>query len=243
MAVNTYELQVFAAMRSGHHAIVHWLLCHFSGVTLFRNNVCGPEHSIYRNASDEFILLDEVRPQPKDCYVFNIEDHTIEQGAEVLRTRRAHLARGSSERVFRILVLRDLHNFIASRLRAYDFIGYPYEDHAELWASHAREFVGETEYLPGSVKISYNEWVGSELYRRRLSERLGLPFTDRGLQHVPKIGGGSSFDGTEYDGRGQEMAVLSRWHAYADDETFRRYTSDPERVELSRRIFGPPRRP
>lgn len=243
MSVNTYELQVFAAMRSGHHAIVHWLLCHFSGVTLFRNNVCGPEHSIYRNASEELILLDEVRPQPKDCYVFNIEDHTIEQVVEVLETRRAHLARGSSERVIQILVLRDLHNFIASRLRAYDFIGYPYDDHAELWASHAREFAGETRLLPGLLKISYNEWVGDEAYRRRLSASLGLDFTDSGLQHVPRIGGGSSFDGTHYDGRGQEMAVLSRWHAYAGDEDFRRLTSDPELVELSRRIFGPAQSP
>lgn len=238
MSANALELQVFAAMRSGHHAVVHWLLCHFPGVTLFRNNVCGPEHSIYRNASDEYILLDKVRPQPKDCYAFNIEDHTIEQAIEVLDHRQSHLSRGSSARVIQILVLRDLHNFIASRLRAFDFIGYPFEDHAELWASHAREFAGETQLLPGVVKINFNTWVRQREYRAEISKLLGLQFTDAGLQHVPRIGGGSSFDGTDYDGRAQDMDVMNRWCSFADNEEFLRFTSNLEHVELSRRIFG-----
>ena len=234
---NALEIQVFAAMRSGHHAIIHWLLCHFPGVTLFRNNVCGPEHSIYRNATRDYICRDAERPQPKDCYAFNVEDHTIDEVVEVL-ARRENLAWGTSATVVRILILRDLYNFIASRLAAFDFIGYPCEDHSGLWASHAREFARLTQKLPGVLCIRYNDWVRDADYRRSIAVGLGLEPTDAGLQHVPRIGGGSSFDGTRFDGRAQEMAVFERWRAYADDPRFRAHTADPELRRLSRQLFG-----
>ncbi len=239
------EIQVFAGMRSGHHAIVHWLLCHFDGPVLFRNNPLGAGHSVYRNAGDAYVAADAVRPQPKDCYLFNVEDRTIEEVAYALAEHRGDLAWGRSGRVVRLLVLRDLPNFIASRLRA-DGVTIPAfmnDDWSGLWASHAREFAGITAILPDLIKVSYDAWVVDEGYRRALSAALGLRFTDAGRDFVPRIGAGSSFDGRRYDGRGRDMAVLDRYRALLDDPELLAFTADPDLRHLSSLLFGIPEDP
>src|ERR1700730_9867565 len=38
--VNKREFRVFAMKRSGHHAVINWLLLHFTGPAYFLNN-CG----------------------------------------------------------------------------------------------------------------------------------------------------------------------------------------------------------
>ncbi len=229
-------------MRSGHHAIIHWLLCHFSGPVLFRNNPGAVENLVYRNVADGYAAADAVRCQPKECYIFNLEDHTLEQAATLLMPRHERLGWGASARVVRLLVLRDLPNFIASRLRAEGsrIAAFPCVDWSGLWASHAREFAGVTEILPGLVKVSYNRWVAEEGYRRELARLLGLRFNDAGRDHVPRIGAGSSFDGTSFDGRGREMAVLTRYRQMEGDAELRAFTRDPELRRLSSLLFGIP---
>lgn len=245
MSGNQWEIQVFAGMRSGHHAIIHWLLCHFDGPVLFRNNALGAEHSVYRNAPDEYVREDARSPLPKDCYLFNLEDLRLDEVARVLDERRKELARGFSRRVYRLLVVRDLPNFIASRLKAdgVTIPAFPCEDWSGLWASHAREMAGLTRTLPDLIPVSYNRWVTEEGYRRELAGRLGLRFTDAGRDHVPRIGAGSSFDGRRFDGRGREMAVLERYRELADDPELLAFTADPDLRALSALLFGLPEDP
>jgi hypothetical protein len=244
-AENDLEVRVFAAMRSGHHAVIHWLLCHFAGPVLFRNNALGAEHRVYLNAGEDYVRADSLRPQPKDCYLFNLEDRTVEEVVSLLIEQRSELAWGRSRRVVALLVLRDLPNFIASRLKAdgTTIPGFPCDDWAGLWASHAREFAGLSAAIPGLVKVSFNAWASDEGYRRSLSARLGLAFTDAGRDHVPLIGAGSSFDLQRYDGRAREMAVLSRWREVAADPDFLAFTADAELRYLSALLFGLPEEP
>lgn len=242
---NQWEIQVFAGMRSGHHAVIHWLLRHFDGPVLFRNNALGAEHSVYHNATDEYAREDARAPLPKDCYLFNLEDLPLAEVARVLEERRDDLARGSSRRLHRLLVVRDLPNFIASRLRAdgVTIPAFPCEDWSGLWASHAREMAGLTRTIPDLIPVSYNRWATEEGYRRGLSERLGLRFTDAGRDFVPGIGAGSSFDGRSFDGRGREMAVLERFRGMEDDPELLAFTADPELRALSALLFGIPNAP
>jgi hypothetical protein len=232
-------------MRSGHHAIIHWLLRHFDGPVLFRNNALGAEHSVYRNATDEYVRVDARTPLPKDCYLFNLEDLRLTEVARVLEERREYLARGASRRLYRLLVVRDLPNFIASRLKAdgVTIPAFPCADWSGLWASHAREMAGLTRTIPGLIPVSYNRWAAEEGYRRELSARLGLRFTDAGRDHVPRIGAGSSFDGRRFDGRGREMAVLERFRVLEDDPELLAFTADPELLALSALLFGIPEDP
>ena len=50
--------------------------------------------------------------------------------------------------------------------------------------------------------------------------RLGLSFTDADINTVPTTGGGSSFDGSHYDGAAHQMKTLERWKFYRDDPIY-----------------------
>lgn len=113
----------------------------------------------------------------------------------------------------------------------------------EQWKAYAHEFLGETNYLPDRVSVSYNDWFSSTEYRRSLSNRLQVKFNDKGLQLVARHGPNGwneleSFDGLKYDGAAQQMKVLERWRNYQDDPFFHELVLDPELLDLSVRIFG-----
>lgn len=140
-----------------------------------------------------------------------------------------------------VLVLRDPFNLFASRWRASRTTGLGLRSLGQtvvLWKSYAREYLGMTNSLPRRISINYNQWFIDKEYRKTISEAVGLPFSDAGLQVVPDAGRGSSFDRFSYDGKAQEMAVLDRWRRYAKYRSFRRYFQDEELVWLTRLCFG-----
>jgi hypothetical protein len=112
-------------------------------------------------------------------------------------------------------------------------------DLLKLWLEHAREFVGETSYLRHRVPINYNQWVEHVGYRRKIASELELRFSDRGVNDVPRFGGGSSFDDSSFHGSAHEMSVTERWRQFIDDPVFRAHFRYPEIHEYARRIFGP----
>ena len=106
------------------------------------------------------------------------------------------------------------------------------------WKAYAREFLGETSYLPGdTIVVSFNDWFADADYRRQKAEEIGLDHVDRGIDEVSSDGGGSSFTGQEFQDRAREMKVLDRWRHFIDDPDYVA-AFDEETVELSRRIFG-----
>jgi hypothetical protein len=109
----------------------------------------------------------------------------------------------------------------------------------ETFKDYAREFLGDTEILRHKVPASYNRWFTDEEYREDLARSLDLQRWDRDVDRVAKWGGGSSFDGDDYDGHARDMRVLERWKVVIDDERYRALIDDPELQELSDRIFGP----
>jgi len=73
---------------------------------------------------------------------------------------------------------------------------------------------------------------------RQVSDRLGLHYSDQGLNEVLKFGPGSSFDGAQFDGRGPEMKVLERFTSLEHDVLYRSLFEDRELTTLSERYFG-----
>jgi len=91
----------------------------------------------------------------------------------------------------------------------------------DLWFQHAREFLGETNYLPHLVTIVFNRWFSDINYRVEIAERLRIPFDDDLIDIVDF--NGSSFDGMRFQDDAQKWYdVVSR----ADVQ------------EYSERIFG-----
>ena len=255
--VNDTEIRVVGMSRSGNHAIIEWLLSQADGRVCFLNcaeartnpfwsaRPLGPgwDTPAHRVSYDDFCLDAERRGElgRKHLLVHSYEDTFLTALSDARQPHDPARHVGRSGRRVDALVLRDPLNLFASRRAS--GVGYMEPQTAvRLWIQHAREFLGERHHLrPGRIAISYNRWVASAGYRRAIAERLGLRCDDGALRSVASCAGGSSFDGLDYDGRADQMAVLDRWRSYADDPGFRRLLS-PLVLELSARIFGPPAR-
>jgi hypothetical protein len=288
--VNKREFRVFAMKRSGHHAVINWLLLHFTGPAYFLNN-CGflvskelfnfspgcdrndrpsPYRKVcilagtssvyynggrvlekfrhYRPGHEYPSMLERLMemeraeraaaqamafPASRDCYLFNVEDL---DNRDVARVPFESAARGTSEAIQSIIVLRDPFNWIASRMRSSFAVSPPI---LQAWKSQVTDALGSTRHLPSiACTINYNRWLVDTSYRRDISLRLELEPSDRGLRDVGSFGEGSSFDGRSYDGRADDMNVMNRWHHYRDDASFRAiFAADPELRQMSEEFF------
>jgi hypothetical protein len=250
---NETEIRVVGMSRSGNHAIINWILAQAGGRTCFLNCAepgCNPFVSArprtpelpgWRAPYADFDVAAERagRLSCKDLLIHSYEDTFLGPFKRPEDEARHDKWVGPSARRVDLLILRDARNLFASRLAS----GYGWlEDEfvARIWAQHAREFLGLRRNLRRErLMVSYNAWVTDAGYRRRLAEALGLEFDDRAAHKVPAAAGGSSFDGTAYDGRAEEMPVLRRWHRFIGDARFHRLLT-PEVSALSDGIFGPP---
>ena len=284
--INRRELQVLALRRSGHHAVIHWIIRQARGRVMFLNN-CRPNvnpflsHNPYESQTCGCDIQAEARGElsDKDWLIYNFEDRPPHCTPGSLFEQCAMEWVGRSDRRIRLIVLRDPFNLFASKLRwAYGRWNQPDLDtiasQTEIWKDYARyclnrekqrhpdeagtrlsaagAFANLSETSRGKERnlgpqqpemlvVRYNRWVTDKAYRRRLAEQLGLEFTDAGRNEVARWGPvtwGDSFDGLEYDGRAQQMKVLTRWRRFADNEFYRSLFRDPELVALSNQVFG-----
>ncbi len=136
------------------------------------------------------------------------------------------------------IITRDPYNWLASTLQR----GYPIESITEkvrLWKQHVRECLGETNLLGlPLVDVNFNRWTQEAPYRAELARRLAIPYSEKGVDEVPTIGGGSSFNRTAFDGMGSHMQVLDRWLKFRENPHFLRVAECPEIRRLCRRYFG-----
>lgn len=248
--INRQELRVIGMSRSGNHAILNWIIQQAEGRLCFLNCTepqTNPFESArpmgdgqpYRANYADFHLPAERRGRfsRKDWLIHSHEDCFL--GKIVRGEFEEHHDRyvGPSGRRREALILRDPFNLFASRSVA-QYALITERTSLRIWKQHAREFLGRRRYLPADrLAISYNRWVLERDYRRRIAAELGLTFTDTGVDHVPRTGSGSSFDGLDYDGRATRMDLFRRWEAFADDRRFLRLFDD-EMLELSEAIFG-----
>lgn len=254
---NRIELCFAALQRSGHHAIINWVLANSSRPYCFLNN-CRPQTNPFLSChSDESIfdgvtLKREARGDfsPKNLLIYNYEDCDLQRifNREFAVNRSQWV--GESERSINVLVLRDPFNNFASKYlwategrRWPPSAGWVLESLPKLWKSHALEFLGLTSQIPEpKLCVNYNRWVVDAEYRAQISEALALESSHKGLDEVAKWGPtvwGDSFNNLEFEGRAGEMKVLERWKFFAEDPTYRTMFEDPELIELSERIFGP----
>ena len=247
--MNHIELHVLGMSRSGNHAITDWIFGQATGRKLLLNCAegktnpfltCRPlEDGVPWRAEPSIDIEAERRGRfsPKDLLIHTYEDSWL--GHAFSRDFAAHHDAwvGPSRRRIELVILRDPFNLFASRMRMGCSLSPKIAP--RIWRQHAR--VALSPGSSGHVErraVLYNRWVENRAYRRDLAEYLGLPFTDRGFDSVAKCGGGSSFDGTAYDGRAAAMPTGERWRRYADSGEYRSLL-DPQLLQISERIFGP----
>ena len=261
---NDLAIWVFHLKRGGGHAVVNWIARNMDRQVFHLNNAFskpfkvrwrgekifrritdperfgGPGQRLYNVELPPGTGYREVARMPKEVLLTNVENFPIDRvPLEPMLHRGADDLLGGSRRCTTVLVLRDAFNTFASvlhgkrrmRRRLYRF-------YRKQWKAYAKEFLGETAFLPDdTVRISFDEWFSDADYRRSKAEELGLEHADRGVDEVSSDGGGSSFSGRDFQDRAREMKVLERWRRFADDREFLD-AFDEETIELSNRIFG-----
>lgn len=258
--VQRNEFRCVGMSRSGNHAIINWIISQLPGRYCFlncaepkqnpfttarplrepgesyRTNI--PEFDLFSEQSGQFSVKDYLLYSYEDCFLGGLNHPQF-------RTNRERWI-GRSGEVYSLLILRDPFNLFASRIRAGLLLGHythgtkPISIYnlRRIWKQHAREFLGEKNYLRRRVLINFNRWSEERPYRESITEQLGIPFTDKGFKSVSDVAGGSSFDGLRLMGRANQMKLQSRWRAYETDERYWELFDD-ELVDLTRRIFGP----
>jgi hypothetical protein len=249
------EICVVALRRSGHHAIVEWLLRQLHGDGCFLNDCRADSSPFIRNKGARVtgrVNLEEERPGSftrKDYLVHNYENRSLSKIFSRSRLEQWDELVGTSRRRVHLLILRDPFNNFAGLVRRGeghtpgDTLTYSPETilrGVELWKRYAREFVGLTDFIPREkIGVTYNAWFADRAERKSLADALQLDFTDEGIEKVAAWGPsrGSSFDGFSFDGRASQMRVLERFREYEDDPYYLSLF-DPEIIDLSERIFG-----
>lgn len=247
--MNQLELHILGMSRSGNHAITDWIFLQAKGRKLLLNCAegktnpfltCRPLEGDVSWRADPPINIEAERSgrfSAKDLLIHTYEDSWL--GHAFSREFADHHDAwvGPSRRRVELVILRDPFNLFASRTA----IGCALSSKIapRMWHQHAG--VALSPASRGSVErrvVIYNRWARDRAYRRDLARFLGVPFTDRGFDAIPACGGGSSFDGTSYDGRATAMPTDERWRRYADRDEYRNLF-DVRTIELSERIFGP----
>ncbi|NES79307.1 MULTISPECIES: hypothetical protein [unclassified Okeania] len=255
--VNQKEIRVAGMKRSGNHAIINWVKSQQNSDVGFINNVLAnqnPYRYKYENLRDKFPehkwAIEHNRQQAKgnfikrDCLIYSYEDFPLEQIANDKFERNHDIYLGKSATRYDILIIRDPFNLLASRLKISSKVAYflsvnsPNKTMIDLWLDYAKEYLGETNYLKhNKVCVNYNQWFADVEYRRNIADKLQMEFSDAGIDMVTSFGGGSSFEGKEFDGKATSMDVLNRWRKVVDNPQYKKFFNR-EIFEYSERIFG-----
>jgi hypothetical protein len=211
----------------------------------------GAEHEVKNYFVDHKIDFTASEALRKEFYdadfsevvdnIYNIEDLTFDDYNRLRMWDFEEMKDGGKT----VLIVRDPFNFVASCLQrlknppdagATD-VGTQLPTRIKEWKRHARQALNADESSQPIEIINFNEWFASEEYRRQICVRLGLEFTDRGLNKVMNFGSGSSFDREKFDGNAQRMKVLTRYLEWKDHAAFKHLVDD-EIVDLARDLFG-----
>ncbi|MDY7004753.1 MAG: hypothetical protein SWX82_12555 [Cyanobacteriota bacterium] len=251
--VNQKEIRVLGMRRTGNHAIINWIQNQHTGKVEFWNDL-KVDRNVYRQNYEN--LRENYPFVKKDCFIRNYEDYTLQEITNWIFESKHDLYFGKSGTKYDVLIIRDPFNLFASRLKKrlqmeknnqltenykFDFLSVrdPHQTLADLWINYAKEYLGETNYLKhNKICINYNQWFADVEYRRQIADKLQMEFSDTGIDKVTSFGGGSSFEGKQFDGKATSMDVLNRWQKVADNPRYRELFNNQKILKYSERIFG-----
>jgi hypothetical protein len=257
------QLEVYAMMRSGQHAIIHWLFDQIKEPIYFHNNIlCHSNEKVFLDRGVWHNVKSRSPIKTFPWYAYNIEDISIENIDEIKTKYKKALYIVPPKREVKVLIIRDPFNMFASRYRyfyrantlrreanikplrknqrtnANSDISWFCEKALYRWKEYAREAVGETSFIgKKKIIINYNHWFKSKRYRKNISEKFTPNFSDAKLNFVPDNGYGSSFDVRSMNHNAQSMKVLSRWKHFAKDIVYKQFFNDYEIINLSLKLW------
>ncbi len=252
---NALELRVFALQRSGHHAVMNWVLANTPGRYCFLND-CRPQHPpfhVERIAKNPDHWLQTNIPDfdyraeaagdhaVKDLMIYNYEDRSLAQvDTAAFRRHRAAWV-GTSAHRRDLIIVRDPLNLVASRLKKFlprikNRKRWYRRMTMDLWLEHARAALGEPQGFEDPIIINYNRFVADPAARAEAAHALGFEASDAALETVSAYGGGSSFSGVERPPTIEELTA--RWRSFETDPYFVSFFNDPAVLGAAEALFG-----
>ncbi|HOM77704.1 hypothetical protein KBG31_00040 [Patescibacteria group bacterium] len=249
---NKKEYAVFAMRRSGHHAIMEWVMANTLGKHCFLNDcdLVGNPFETYKGGKQEAEDPNSSKDPivDKDLLIYNFEDMYFSKFSYDNLAINHDSWLVSTQEFNTLLVLRDPFNLFASMFKW--FRGEQrkewkpsieeFNDTPNLWIAYAKEYLGLTNILKDKIVINYNEWFESDENKKNIAILLGLPTHDKGYKRVAKYGAntwGDSFDNINYDNKAHEMTVFERWKSYKDDQEYISMLNNPELLNLAEKIY------
>lgn len=245
---------ILGLKRGGHHGVVNWLRQQTDKDSLYwdqcqlidneRNLLSVGPIRYYDNTNNinlQYLLVEFNKNKYSSVYncFFSIESFGC------ISNKDARI--GSLKEVLRIdsitpshfiIINRDFYNWMASCFILGGSLYRFRHKMTKIWKEFIRESLNANILKDHSVvDINYNKWFADISYRKVICSKLGLVFTDNGLNDILTNGGGSSFTKLDYQGKAQEMDVLNRYKLCLDNKDYLDLIDDEIR-DLSERYFG-----
>lgn len=223
--------------RSGHHAVIDWILNQFSGLSSYYN---------YANKHPAVELLDRCDSRwvssldiPCNPWIkaagINFENLSIDKILAEGFLEECRMSFPYAGCQWFLLVLRDAYNNFAScEMRK------PGTWDGQLWKSYAHLFLADDSNLGiPMVKINFNRWFSDVSYKHSLANVLSCDTFQPAQERVSHFGDGSSFSKLCFDGSASRMKVNDRWRQIPRELKVRmRIEMDDSIHRLNSLIFG-----
>ncbi|MDJ0746120.1 MAG: hypothetical protein QNJ32_22535 [Xenococcaceae cyanobacterium MO_167.B27] len=190
---------------------------------------------------DKFIDIEYARLVKKDLLMYSFEDISSNDSRLIEFYKNQPQYIGNSYQKINLLVLRDPWNLFASMLKTNMFERNEQDKirYINLFKEYAKEFIKSSKNETSEVVCAnYNKWVFEPDYKVELGQKLGFSASEEPYEKLSNRGGGSSFDGRNYQSNASSMKVLERWKVFQNDEFYQEIFTDSELVELGIEIFG-----
>lgn len=220
---------IISMQRSGHHAIIFWLLENLGGYKSSISNNC------YWNDETKVYYYN-------DC---NHMRYSFIENYKYLFTSfediYACINRNSDDKI--VIILRDFINMFASRYKKFgDKLGLNnyylqnLDEIIKVWKQHAKTII-ENYNNNNVIGILYNKWLLNKNYRDEICEHFGIKNQKDKIDYVPTIGEGSSFIGQKLEEKKENY--LNRYkNINIPSYILIKIKYDDELIELNKILFN-----
>jgi hypothetical protein len=239
------DILVMGMQRSGHHAIINWIYDAFEEPKIFFNH-CSPITGKTVNIKNKEGYKNKNKKCQKDLInliIYNVENFDIrnyEKSEFKLTKERSPYLPGLDEfeieKQFNILVIRDLWNWIASKIKRGDS-NENIISSINRYKCYLQQALRIKKFVPNCFIINFNKWFSSTEYRKKIIDLFGLNISARPYQKVSMTAVASSFNGKSFNGRASAMKVLERYKHFINKKKYIKWFKDEELVSMAEEFF------
>lgn len=235
-----------AHKRSGHHAIIDWILSQFVGIRVHHNFANKRASGDLLECCDSHWASVQNREASGRLRAvsINLENSLVATPEDLdLLVQRCTDAFPCVSRLWVLIVVRDSYNNFASCHQRVVLGLKPVSSwKTMIWENHAELFLRSQDISQRGIitlPIAFNQWFSELETRRAIATALSVDTFVPALQRVSPFGSGSSFDGFSFDRRASDMRVLERWKCLCGESRIAlRDAMTNKTHDLNRAIFG-----